>query len=280
MWRRFTEPPVDRHAGIFDGRDNARVYKCFAGGSHTVDAVPVMLTGIPLSKVRKSGDLDSGTYVLDKTLFDIFSDNGYHVAYNNIDQRTGLFGLTDLWAGRFPDFPEQSDLNTLLSQQHTPFFVVIHSWFTHEPYSLQYREVCQTLLRKNRDNKNVDGNKNIYMYGVDAFERELLKLMFKLRIDAKTIKDMLIVMSSDHGDLLGETVGDVPRIGHGDGTPEDDKRLVTHPEIYHVPLVFYHPSFQPIVDTNVSTHHIDIAPTILSLMKIPVPDYMEGNVLW
>jgi arylsulfatase A-like enzyme len=81
-------------------------------------------------------------------------------------------------------------------------------------------------------------------------------------------EDTAIVLLSDHGVLLGERgwVGKIP----GE----------LHPEMAQVPFAIVHPSGRKAGQTTdyfASTH--DLAPTLLSMLGIDVPSWMEGHDL-
>ncbi len=74
-----------------------------------------------------------------------------------------------------------------------------------------------------------------------------------------------LVVTADHGEEFGEH-GNY-KVGHG---------VTLYGEVLRVPLLFHHPrgSARKRVDRQVRL--IDVAPTILDLLEIPVPEEMEG----
>jgi hypothetical protein len=280
LWEVFngcgTEDIYDRVIG----KNNCKVYKCQSSGAQTADSLPVMVTGIPLDKINKTYEGPHPLFRLhDQTLFDIFMDNDYIVSYNHIDHRTGVFGLTDVWQGLCEDLPDQMDIQTIIHQDHTPFFMVIHSWLTHHPYGYMQSNSIYSLMNTLQKTGNVETLHKLYRHGIQAFRAEMMRLMFKIKVDTPIYEDTLVVMCSDHGEFLGETWAGIPRIGHGSDNDEINARLLNEPIISDVPLLFYNPSLQPSINTEVSAHHLDIAPSILSFVDIPIPEYMTGEVL-
>ncbi|MCB9708712.1 MAG: sulfatase [Myxococcales bacterium] len=80
--------------------------------------------------------------------------------------------------------------------------------------------------------------------------------------------DTLFVITADHG----EEIGDHGKYGHGH---------TVYQELLHVPMSYRFPKAVPserTVQYTVST--VDIAPTILTLSGINVPDVMEGHALF
>jgi len=82
---------------------------------------------------------------------------------------------------------------------------------------------------------------------------------FKERInilrDRGLIDNTLVIFTSDHGELLGEYGG---LTGHG---------RPACPELVYVPTVFIHPSLEPKKIQNNIIRHVDIFPTILSILN-------------
>lgn len=80
--------------------------------------------------------------------------------------------------------------------------------------------------------------------------------------DRGLLEDTLIIYTSDHGELLGET----GRLGH---------KPPIHPRHAYVPTVFIHPDLDREITTDTILRHVDIAPTVGSLLDValstPVP---------
>lgn len=71
--------------------------------------------------------------------------------------------------------------------------------------------------------------------------------------DRGILDDTLVIYTSDHGELLGEE----GMIGHS---------LPMHPKHVYVPTVFIHPNLSKAVKRESLVRHVDLAPTILSLI--------------
>lgn len=291
MWRIFNENPVDQvakptpEAKLPDSipcSNNSKVFRCWSAGGHTGDSVPVIMTGISLDKINKNTTHHPACRIYEKTLFNFFEEKGYLTAYNNIDHRSGLYGILNpqkSWTSLFDDFPPQIDLNSIFSQTHTPFVIGIHSWFTHDPYSFFRRNTIFNLLTEYIHKHNTDAIHNIYKHGLNQFEIILKQLIYRIKIDTELYKSTLIVMVGDHGDFLGETVeGEVLR-GH-EGPNGMHPKFKNHKLLREVPLLFYHPSLgSGTIVTKPLSNHIDIMPTILSLMQLDIPKHLKGRVL-
>ncbi|MEL6645070.1 MAG: sulfatase-like hydrolase/transferase [Pseudomonadota bacterium] len=75
----------------------------------------------------------------------------------------------------------------------------------------------------------------------------------------------LIIVTSDHGEMLGEK-----RMW--------GKQTVFDPA-FRVPLIIVDPTAKPGGDTDLPTESVDIAPTILEWIGVPVPQAMDGRSL-
>src|SRR5439155_2762296 len=76
----------------------------------------------------------------------------------------------------------------------------------------------------------------------------------------------LVVLTGDHGESLGE---------HGEMT----HGLFAYEATLRVPLVLYAPGLlQPRVEDE-PVRHVDILPTILDALGVPVPDGVDGRSL-
>lgn len=96
----------------------------------------------------------------------------------------------------------------------------------------------------------------------DKHIEELLRKLDELELTGKT----LIIFTSDHGEEFMEHLG----LAHG---------KTVYGETIEVPLIFKNESlFQP-KEINSQVRSIDIAPTILEILNIPIPDSMMGRGL-
>ncbi len=99
--------------------------------------------------------------------------------------------------------------------------------------------------------------------GEVLFTDKKLKPLFD-RLDARK-DDTAIFFHSDHGDGLG----DHGYLYHGRSLYDDNTR---------VPLLARMPGAAPLV-VNTPVSNVDIAPTILDLMRLPIPDEVSGRSL-
>lgn len=137
-----------------------------------------------------------------------------------------------------------------------PFFVYIHTNDTHEPFAA--REPFGSKWGSGYINR-YEGEINY----VDHYFGLLLKELEKRGLEENT----LIVATSDHGTEFSE---------HG----FQEKKLNLYEEIARVPLVFRLPSLLPAgkkIEGLCAT--MDIAPTVLDICRLPIPDSMDGKSL-
>ncbi len=73
-----------------------------------------------------------------------------------------------------------------------------------------------------------------------------------------------------HARLGAVTGGKLGAGSHGGGSPAE----------LHNTLIASGPSFRSGVDSSLASGNIDIAPTVLELLNVPVPDHFDGRVLW
>lgn len=167
----------------------------------------------------------------------------------------------------------------LAAHAHERFFLFVHTYEPHTPYRRRtftdgldpgsVGEVFETeelpLLRSGAlhfDDRDLLYLTALYDGGVRESDRqlgELLELLEELGISGRT----LVVVSSDHGEELGEhyprAVGD-----HGHSL---------HDELLRVPLVIANPTERyPVARISAQVRTIDILPTIAELMGVADAD--------
>ncbi len=101
----------------------------------------------------------------------------------------------------------------------------------------------------------------------DVYDEELLGLdrgvhNFLEGLDqAGLAEDTLVVFTADHGESLFDVPG---AFGHSGSLRE---------ELIHIPLAYYHPSFQSRVVEGCISSHVDVLPTLATVLGVePMPD--------
>ena len=142
--------------------------------------------------------------------------------------------------------------NKWLKQNHTsPFFIWVHLFDPHAPYN------APSPFGMIYQNNPYDGE----IAYTDHCLGELFKTLKKLDVYENT----LIILTSDHGESLGEH-------------KEDTHGVFIYDATLRVPLIIRGNSFAPqIIPTLVST--IDISPTILDILQIKGQDSFQGKSL-
>jgi arylsulfatase A-like enzyme len=92
-----------------------------------------------------------------------------------------------------------------------------------------------------------------------------LGLLFDHLEKQKLLSRTIIILTSDHGEALGEK-------------GEDTHSYFAYNNTVHVPLMIYAPGGSPRrTDANVS--HIDIFPTVCDLLNMGIPKHLQGRSL-
>jgi arylsulfatase A-like enzyme/Tfp pilus assembly protein PilF len=140
----------------------------------------------------------------------------------------------------------------LSKQPAGPFFLWVHFYDPHDPYNPP--EPYKTQYKA----EPYDGE----IAYTDAAVAKLLSALRSRRVfDAS-----LIAVMADHGEALGE---------HG----EDHHGIFLYDETVQVPLLFKLPGQQDAKRVTTQVGLVDVAPTILRVVNLPVPAAMQGKSL-
>lgn len=155
------------------------------------------------------------------------------------------------------------------TMRHRRFFLFLHNYKVHAPYvpSPPYAMLFQT----EHDGAALADVAPEFRKDRDAYDQSVRELddevgPFLRALDAEGLADRtLVIVLSDHGEALGEH----GLRGHGFWPYED---------ALHAVLVFRGPGVvQRRVMTPVSL--ADVAPTVLDVLRLPVPSSMQGHSL-
>lgn len=169
------------------------------------------------------------------------------------------------------------------------FMMFVHTYEAHvpyapaEPYFGMFGEGYQGKLRGQHVTKNMIFDYNTdqvrpepddWNYMVSVYDEEIRYLdeyvgrfMATLR-ETGVADDTIVVILSDHGEEFMEHM----MFGK-------HAHAIWQPQV-HVPLMFRIPDFQSVsdrIDTPVSL--VDVAPTVLDLLRLPIPDQFVGRSL-
>ncbi|MCM8784413.1 MAG: sulfatase [Candidatus Omnitrophica bacterium] len=294
-YHRNTSPNIDKLA-----REGVIFKNVIAQSNHTSSSLPSIMTSTYLHTHRV---YDYG-YDLDKnlsTLAEIMKANGYQT-WSWIGNRDILTGANYLEHG----FDVQESFTVKESRKiiygviekikanykKSPIFLWVHYFDTHAPYDVPepypsffpYYDIVNIPILSSTSERPEDyegrggipgyvaefGITNVDYYiakydrainYVDAQIGLLTETLEKLRLDNRT----LIIITADHGEFLGEH-----NIFFSHVIPMFD-------EVIKVPLIIKYKGRLPenrVIETQVET--IDIMPTILDLVGIKKPPYIQG----
>ena len=282
----FQESSYNKYLSLFDGRTNTEPklakYKdrmelfpnLFSSFAASVNARFATLSG--LYPVR---DYDAFTFhrVDVKSIFDILHEQGYvsSVYYSSSFDYTGF---RDFLRGRNIDamfdadtMPGRGDeplvswgvregvtLKAIQSQikQYAAggqkFFLTYIPAAPHNPFDGIPPEFCQFSTTNKDDFVSQYQNELLYMDWV------ITSILDELKGNG-LLDHTLVVITDDHGEMLGEKGGP---IGHG---------WAVTPELANVPLMIMDPSRPGYQVNDTIGSQVDLLPTILDLLGIPLP---------
>lgn len=147
-----------------------------------------------------------------------------------------------------------------------PFIYIEDDKGGHCPYGLPFGEYmgggCPDFFKE----YGKMGRKELirqYKIGIDqSFQRFIERI--KILENRGLTKDTLIIFTSDHGELLGEYGG---LTSHG---------RPSCPELVYVPTVFIHPLLKQAKINNIIIRHVDLYPTISSILNKKISFKVDG----
>ncbi len=159
------------------------------------------------------------------------------------------------------------------SNQQQPFFLMLTMGPPHDPYKAppQYEamyDAQKLTMRPNWVDGTAMGKRQdvaSYYAQITAVDDQVGRVLQTLK-ELKLEEDTIIVLTSDHGDMLGS----------------QGQRLKRKPweESIRVPgIVRYPRQVKAGQQTNAMLTHVDFAPTLLSLCGVKSPRTMQGNDL-
>jgi arylsulfatase A-like enzyme/predicted negative regulator of RcsB-dependent stress response len=263
---RAQTPVLDRLAG------SGIVFRnCYTSVPLTLPSHSSIFTGrLPIAHgVRNNGFYRLGDDEL--TLARFLKGKGYHTAAMIASfVLLGKFGLNngfDVYDDSLRSDEVASDFKSeitadrvreklglfLASGPPTPFFLWVHMYDPHKPYTppLEYAK------RFPKD----------FYRGEIAFTDSVVGKMLQDLDDKGLTENTLVVIAGDHGEAFGEH----KEFGHG---------LFCYEEDLKVPLIFFNARlFKRPLAVSQRARLIDVMPTILDLLDMPVPEQVQGLTL-
>jgi Flp pilus assembly protein TadD len=127
------------------------------------------------------------------------------------------------------------------TKDRAPFFCWIHIFEPHDPYAPRYED------------------------DVAAADAALAPILAPILEEGRN-GDTLVVLTSDHGESLGE---------HGEAT----HGIFGYDATLRVPLIFYQPGLWNSRVVAEAARHVDILPTVLNALSAPIPTELAGRSL-
>ena len=202
-----------------------------------------------------------------------FTDGGETAKVFNLDQG---FDVYDDEGGGIARINHKV-FKWLAGKTQEKFFLFVHCYDTHAPYAPAppyHRMFPQQALKVDLNIKNPTPadeerflNKTIADYDAeiaytDKHVGALLDRIERLGLTRET----LIIFTSDHGEEFLEH----KRLGHSEHV---------YDESIKVPLVFANPGIQPARKLSIQVSSVDITPTVLDVLGLPIPSRMKGRSL-
>jgi len=246
--------------------------QAYAPGPITLPSHTTMLTGLyPPEhglRVNGSGKLPRDIPFLPEILKQHGYDTGAFIAAPVLDSQYGLDRGFDVYDDEFSSSAEShgeprrdgkvivdSALRWLQQRTDKPFFCWIHLYDAHGPYDPRV-DVYQQRFEPNP-----------YDAGV-AWEVQQFGRITDYLKDHNLQSGTMVVVAGDHGEGL-------------DDHQEDEHGMLVYNTTLHVPFVFVGPEqhCQPGTRVSPAVSLVDLMPTLLDVLRIPVPKHLSGRTL-
>jgi arylsulfatase A-like enzyme len=218
-----------------------------------------------------------------------FTSNGLiHGRFNydqGMDSLRMLSGKVDSWWNSAESLNEEV-LSWLQNNSHLPFVLYVHYMDPHIPYWpplicslgaardygwLNTLPHLRTVLSRPRRFKmgwppeSAGALRSFYNAEVRYWDKSFKEFMDRFEKENASRRTMIIVVS-DHG----EEFFDHGLFGHGTSL---------YQELIHVPMIIFPNSPQGHAETSAVTQNLDLMPTILDYLEIPIPPGLLGRSL-
>ncbi len=208
--------------------------------------------------------------------------SGVHEGWSNIKKHYGknvdhyIEGKDKERYNKHNDALIVDEVNSLKNSDGTPSFFFFHFM---GPHTLGYKDtsfqiykpvVEKSLIRKLKLGRSNDKNlqlmyKNNYDNGIYQSDQYIKQILNSLK-EKGYLENAIVAIAGDHGESLGENSS---YLGHGNALTD---------EYINIPILFIDDSVSAYQESNYASH-IDIAPTLVSRLKLPIPDEWQGGDL-
>ena len=156
-------------------------------------------------------------------------------------------------------------INLLNKHKNEKFFLFIHYWDVHTPYNPPVQYVNYGRYRNLLKTNEIDAKKLLYDGAIKFVDHNIGRIFESLE-DLGVLENTLLIITSDHGESLGE-----------------HEIYFDHHGLYEVsikvPLIIWYPKFEPL-RIRAMVQHVDIMPTILELLNVDESAYnLDGRSL-
>jgi arylsulfatase A-like enzyme len=200
-----------------------------------------------------------------------FTENGYLVRRRGFGDGFGRYtenvGETLKAPGEAPRTFAQAR-HWLAANAAAPFFLFLHTYEVHSPYDPEapYTQLFEGDGEPASGNAAMQDTRDRYDREIRIVDEELERL-FTAIAEAGLADSTIVVVTSDHGEEFSEHGG----YQHGGAVYEESVR---------VPLLFVGPGRIRAAQRHTTpVSLVDIAPTLLELAGVPVPENIDGASL-
>ena len=298
-YRRSTSPAMDAIAA-----EGVRFDQAISAASWTTPAVMSMFTSLPsslhqavlgstalpegmttLAAELKKGGYQTAAIVVNPYTSSKFGFNrGFDLYDDNSIQLAAGLGDLDLYNNSVSDKVTQYAVKWLKSSRRSdrPFFLHVFYFDPHydymppSPYDGMFtdpdycggQDGSKITTLEGKPLSNADKEQILGLYdGEIRFTDDLIKVLIDTLRNMNLLTNTLLVITADHGDEFWEHDG----VGHG---------RTLYDELLRVPLIIHWPNeIKPkqVVTRQVSL--IDLMPTILDMVGLPIPSQCRGQSL-
>jgi len=213
------------------------------------------------------------------SLQQLLKDQGYNINFILSGDHTNFYGLKSFYgkssdidyyydATNDPKFIVNDDRNifdgleNIKNYNYKPFYFHFHLMSDHN--SGIRVEKYTRFLPADATNFNVENYTNRYDNGIIQAD-DYLKEIFQTLNTKGYLQNSIVVITADHGEALGER----GEFGH---------RMNIYTNQILIPILIYDSEKVKYKNTKYATS-VDIAPTIIDRLGLPIPESWEGNSL-